>query len=235
RSRPTSTGNETIRIGSSPKSVTVSNTVSPSRRRASRAGAVGRRAEPSVALRATTWPSSSVIWTSLSSRTNEGGPGAISRTRTGVTGLAWSADCSVVASEMISSSTRPAHGLAGVLHQYLENRVLLRGEPDPRAATGHAASRRVERQIGHAEHGRPGEASPAEQRPDPCEELGEGERLREVVVGSRAQAADPIGETIPRGEHEDRSGEIARSERLAHRDAVLARQEQANKDKVVFV
>ena len=130
--------------------------------------------------------------------------------------------------------TRSAHDLAGASHQHLEDRKFLRGQLDRGAGTGHAAARGVEGQISDAEHGRPCGARPAEQGPDPRQELGEGERLGEVVVGSRAESADPVGETIPRGQHQDRGREITRPERTAHGDPVLPRQEPVEHDHVVL-
>src|SRR5258707_13335604 len=63
-------------------------------------GGVGRRAEPRLALRATTWPSRSTIWMSLSRRGNEGvaAPGALSWMWGGWLGFARAAAGSVWAS-----------------------------------------------------------------------------------------------------------------------------------------
>ncbi len=44
----------------------------------------------------------------------------------------------------------------------------------------------------------------AVERAEPCRELLEGERLDQVVVGTRVEALHPIADRVARGQHEDR-------------------------------
>ncbi len=48
------------------------------------------------------------------------------------------------------------------------------------------------------------------ERADPGHQLGEGERLDEVVVGATFEAVHPVGHLGPRGEHQRRRGHAAK-------------------------
>ena len=96
-----------MRIGSSPKSSTVCSTVFPARSCARSPDDTGRRAVPSVLLRASTSPSSPTIWTNLSRRTNDGAvvPGGASWICTGRSPSAITAAASVRANSTSASFT----------------------------------------------------------------------------------------------------------------------------------
>ena len=74
--------------------------------------------------------------------------------------------------------------------------------------------RRVELDVREPEHLAFLGAEPAKQRAQPGEQLVERERLHDVVVGARVETGDPVGDLVPRGQHQDRaascpSGECA--------------------------
>ena len=54
-----------------------------------------------------------------------------------------------------------------------------------------------------------------QQRVDADEQLGERERLGQVVVAAGVEAAEPVGERVARGEEQDRRCDAARPQRLA--------------------
>jgi hypothetical protein len=56
----------------------------------------------------------------------------------------------------------------------------------------------------------------AEQAPQPRQQLGERERLREVVVGAAVEAGHPVGDGVARGEHEHRRARPAGAQLAAH-------------------
>jgi hypothetical protein len=62
--------------------------------------------------------------------------------------------------------------------------------------------------------------APPQQRADPGQQLLEGERLGQVVVGSRVQADYPVGNRIAGRQHENRCPVPALAQPAAHGDAV---------------
>ena len=68
--------------------------------------------------------------------------------------------------------------------------------------------RAVEREVGEAQLRRVAGLQPAQQRPQPRLQLGERERLHQVVVGAGVEAVDPVGDRVARGQHQHR-GAIA--------------------------
>jgi len=76
---------------------------------------------------------------------------------------------------------------------------------------GHAAPG-FQFQVGATQEGRGGRLPPANQRAAPREQLFKGERLDEVIVGSGINAIHPIGESVARGQPQDRRGQAL----LAH-------------------
>jgi hypothetical protein len=65
-----------------------------------------------------------------------------------------------------------------------------------------------------------GVTEPPQQRPQPGEQLLEGERLDEVVVGTGVEPFDPVGGAGAGGEHEDRHPVAFAAHDAAHRQAV---------------
>ena len=67
------------------------------------------------------------------------------------------------------------------------------------------------------------------------EQLGEGERLGEIVVGSRVESGHPIGQRVARGEHEDGRVDTSGAQIATDGDAVLPGQEPVEDDGIVGV
>ena len=80
----------------------------------------------------------------------------------------------------------------GVAHQVLEQRELGAGQLDRAAVDPHLARAGVELQRPGLDHLRRRLAAPA-QRPQPRRQLAQRERLHQVVVRARVEAADPVG------------------------------------------
>ena len=80
----------------------------------------------------------------------------------------------------------------------------------------------------------------AEEGPDPGEQLGEGERLDEVVVGAVVEPGDAVGETVARGQHQHPRRRLpvralGRDDPAAHLPAVDTREVEIETDQVVRV
>ncbi len=84
------------------------------------------------------------------------------------------------------------HDLAGVAHQQLEERHLLGRQRDLHIAAPRPVPRRIQAQVADLEHRRARTAPTADQRAHPRRELGEAERLGQVVVGPGVQTAHPV-------------------------------------------
>ena len=86
------------------------------------------------------------------------------------------------------------HHLPGVAHQVFEDAELARLQIDPAAGANDGPGEEVQLQIGELQTGdrlRRRDRSPVE-RLQPGEQLGKGERLDEIVVAARLQAADAV-------------------------------------------
>src|SRR5690606_38943119 len=64
------------------------------------------------------------------------------------------------------------------------------------------AAGRVELDVPGPQHRGRGGGGPAAERPHPGDELGEGERFGQVVVGAQGQTLDPVVDAGRGGEHE---------------------------------
>ena len=64
------------------------------------------------------------------------------------------------------------------------------------------------------------DAGAARERLQPHDELGEFERLSQVVIAAGPEPGDPVGDAVARGQKEDRRLDAARSQRLAEVAAV---------------
>jgi len=126
------------------------------------------------------------------------------------------------------------HDLARMPHQVLEQAELASREVHGPAAAGHLAPDEVHLQVRHLEAGRGlGRCGTPRQHLDACEQLGEGERLREVVVTAGAQALDAIVHFRERAQDQDRRGDALRAQGLHHREAVHVGQHAVGDDHVV--
>src|SRR5678815_5132917 len=102
--------------------------------------------------------------------------------------------------------------------------VLARGTGAEGLAAAHGVLARVdlpgadrERLLAVADHAR----LAAEDRVDPRDQLGDRERLGDVVVGAGVEAADLVALLRLGGQDDDRDGLVALAQRLAHPVACL--------------
>ena len=92
----------------------------------------------------------------------------------------------------------------------------------------------VEAQVADLDDRRPlGGAAPGE-RPQPREQLRERERLREVVVGARVEAGDPVLDGVPRGQHQHGAQTPLSRPAAADRPPSTPGQHQVEHDRVVL-
>ena len=99
---------------------------------------------------------------------------------------------------------RAAEHLAGVAHEVLEQRELLGRQLDRRLAALDRVRHGVEDQIADRDRRGALDRPSTGERAQTGEELGERERLDEVVVGSRVEPLHPILDGVSRREHQDR-------------------------------
>ena len=71
------------------------------------------------------------------------------------------------------------------------------------------------------------------ERPQPREQLAEGERLDQVVVGARVEPLDPVLDRVAGGQHQHRRPDAARAKLAAGRKAVDAGKHHVEHDHVV--
>ena len=73
---------------------------------------------------------------------------------------------------------------------------------------------------------------PAQQRAQPGQQLLQGERLGEVVVGAGVETLDPVADGVAGGEHQDRHVVAGRAQRPGRLDAVEPRHHHVHHDDV---
>lgn len=78
-------------------------------------------------------------------------------------------------------------------------------------------------------------SAPLEQRLNACQQLGEGEGLRQIVVAPRAEARQPIDHRVARRQEENRGLEPAGAKRLADIAPVSVRQADVDHQHVRWV
>ena len=117
--------------------------------------------------------------------------------------------------------------------QVLEHGELLGAERQALPAAAGEAVCGVDAQVAVHERGRQGGAGAAGERPHPRDELGEGERLGQVVVGSEAEAVDAVFDRAGGGEHQDAPVASLGDERAADPIAVHAWQVPVEHEHVV--
>ena len=96
----------------------------------------------------------------------------------------------------------------------------LAGEPNEPSVPIDLATERVKPDAARLQDGGLRRPAPAVQRSKPRDELGELERLGEVVVGAQLEPRDLLAQPAGRGEHQDRRGAVPPGEDAAHVVAV---------------
>ena len=91
----------------------------------------------------------------------------------------------------------------------------------------------VELEVARLEHGRALERPAARERAQPRDELGERERLDEVVVGAAVEAGDAVLDRVARGEHQHGRPDAVGAQPPADLEAVDAREHHVEHDRVV--
>ena len=90
----------------------------------------------------------------------------------------------------------------------------------------------VHDQVAHFEHGRALGGAATEERAHPRDELAEIERLDQVVVGARVEAADFVDLLASRRQHDDGHERVPTAKILADLVAVHVRQHEVEQDGV---
>jgi hypothetical protein len=88
-------------------------------------------------------------------------------------------------------------------HQLLEHGELPSGQRDLALAAAHAATSADEKHLAPLELHRRSATTPAIEGLDPRDQLGQGDRLADVVVGAQRQPGHPILDLVGRGQHQD--------------------------------
>jgi hypothetical protein len=91
--------------------------------------------------------------------------------------------------------------------QHLQDAELLAGQRQRLPSAGRPVPRAVDGQVPVPDHRR-SRRRPASQGAHACDQLGERERLAEVVVGAQFQAVDPVVDRRRRGQQEDPGGGV---------------------------
>jgi len=111
--------------------------------------------------------------------------------------------------EMILPDILQQHGagddLPGMAHQIFEQAKFARLQFDGRTAALGSAGQKIELQIAHRHFGlHRARIAPADQRVEPCQQLGEGIGLGEIIIAARAQALDAVIDVGQGGEEKHR-------------------------------
>jgi hypothetical protein len=128
---------------------------------------------------------------------------------------------------------RAAEHLAPVAQEQFEPGELAGSQRDGGVPSADGSRRRVELEVARPQDGRPLARIAPQQGPQPGEQLGEGERLGQVVVGPGVEAVDAIADRVARGEHDDRHPPALVTEPAAHVEPVRRRDHRVEHDGVV--
>ena len=127
-------------------------------------------------------------------------------------------------------SSRAADGLARVSDEPREQPELGRRQghrgPSPNAAWATGSSRSAADSTARSVAGAP------QERRRPGHELGERERLREVVVAAGVEAGEPVGERVARGQEQHGRPDPLRAHGLADVAAVGVRQADVEDEQI---
>ncbi len=126
------------------------------------------------------------------------------------------------------------HQASGAQQQDFEQRQFARREFDDFAVEAGHALGLVVGQGADFDARRIAGTAPG-QRPRPREQLRQGKRLGQVVVGAGIEPAYPVVDAILGGQHQYRHRQLARAQALEHIDAGQARQAEVEDQQVVLL
>lgn len=111
---------------------------------------------------------------------------------------------------------------APLLHEEGQHAQLGGGQVEPVAVARGDPGAEVQRNVAHLNHLRQPSA-PAQHRADPRHQLGQLERLDDVVVGTAVEAAQPVRQPVASGDQDD-SDVAPFADDIDEREPVAARQ-----------
>ena len=123
------------------------------------------------------------------------------------------------------------HQFAAPAGEIEEHVKLHRRQRDSLAVSGGCLRGGVDRNVADRDERRDLVFAPAKNRPDPCQQFPNRERLGEIVVGTKIQRLDTVVFSPPRGYDNHRHG-AALPEFLKHVDAVEFREHQVENDEL---
>ena len=116
--------------------------------------------------------------------------------------------------------------------QIFEQVELAGGELDRPIAADDAARDEVDLQVARLQPKHVRRPAAAEHRADAREQLGQRERLDQIIVGAQVQPAHPIVDAVARGQDQHRRLDLALPQRLQDLEPAAARQHQVEHDQV---
>ena len=126
---------------------------------------------------------------------------------------------------------RPHKRPAGA-HEKFQQAIFARRQFDVRSAALRPVRDRVQREVGHAQHGGFVFAAPPRQRPHPRDQFGQFKRLGQVIVRAGVQSFDALVDFAARGQEQDRCGIFALAQLAQHAQAVASRQHDVEHDAI---
>src|SRR3989344_487028 len=128
----------------------------------------------------------------------------------------------------------PTYDLIGIAHKVFQKPEFFQGERNVLPLSHHASCGRIKFDLVAREYRRRGFAWPPQKRPQAGREFGEGERLYEVIVGTREKKLYFRIGLCPRGENKDRHCDVPRAHFLAYLIAVHRRKHEIKDDEVII-
>jgi hypothetical protein len=128
---------------------------------------------------------------------------------------------------------RAGQHLAGMAEEQLQQRELLGRQVQLDLGAPGAPPRRVQPQVADLQHGRALDPAAAHQGAHPRGQLGEAERLDEIVVGAGVQPHDTVVDRVPGGQQEHRRPAALRAQPPGDLQPVHAGQHDVQDDRVV--
>ena len=137
-------------------------------------------------------------------------------------------------SQAAAEDLRPRERLPGTPHQELEQPELTARELELDLPAPSPARCRVEAKVANTQHRRPLDRAATHDRPQPGEQLLEGERLSQVVVGARIETANPVSDRVARCEQQHRRPDRRLAQPAHNRETIDPMQHHVENDGVVF-